>query len=45
MRKFVDRFEKAVNSSTIVLSSHIEKHFGPTGLSLCLSGPDPDNPQ
>ena len=38
MRKFVDRFEKAVNSSPIVLSSHIEKHFGPTGLSLYLKG-------
>jgi hypothetical protein len=38
MRKFVERFEKAVNSSPIVLSSHIEKHFGPTGLSLYLKG-------
>src|SRR3990172_513765 len=38
MRKFVEQFEKAVGSSPIVLSSHIEKHFGPSGETLYLRG-------
>jgi hypothetical protein len=38
MRKFVERFEKAVSSSPIVLSSHIEKQFGPSGTTLYLRG-------
>ncbi len=38
MRKFLEQFEKAVGSSPIVLSSHIEKHFGPSGETLYLRG-------
>jgi len=38
MRKFAERFERAVNSSPIVLSSHIEKQFGPSGTTLYLRG-------
>jgi hypothetical protein len=36
MRKFVEQFEKTVNASPIVLSSHIEKQFGPDGTTLYL---------
>lgn len=38
MRKFVEQFEKTVNSSSVVLSSHIEKQFGPDGTTLYLRG-------
>ena len=38
MRKFAEQFEKIVGSSPIVLSSHIEKHFGPSGETLYLRG-------
>jgi hypothetical protein len=38
MRKFVEQFEKTVNSSPVVLSSHIEKQFGPDGTTLYLRG-------
>lgn len=38
MQKYVEQFEKAVNSSPIVFSSHIEKQFGPTGATLYLRG-------
>jgi hypothetical protein len=38
MRKFVEQFEKTVNSSPVVLSSHIEKLFGPDGTTLYLRG-------
>ena len=38
MRKFVEQFEKTVNSSPVVLSSHINKHYGPSGETLYLKG-------
>lgn len=38
MQKFAEQFEKVVSSSPIVLSSHIEKQFGPTGSTLYLRG-------
>lgn len=38
MRNFADQFEKTVNSDPAVLSSHIEKQFGPTGDSLYIRG-------
>jgi len=38
MRRFAEQFEKTVDSSPIVLSSHIEKHFGPSGETLYLRG-------
>ncbi len=38
MQKFAEQFEKSVNSSPIVLSSHIEKHFGPSDDTLYLRG-------
>lgn len=38
MRKFVEQFENTVNSNPVVLSSHIEKQFGPDGTTLYLRG-------
>ncbi len=38
MHKFIEQFEKAVDSSPIILSSHIEKQFGPSGTSLYIRG-------
>jgi hypothetical protein len=38
MRKFAEQFEKSVNSSPVVLSSRIEKHYGPSGETLYLRG-------
>jgi Family of unknown function (DUF6516) len=38
MRKFVEQFEKTVNSSPIVLSSSIQKQFGPSGTTVYLKG-------
>jgi hypothetical protein len=38
MRKFVEQFEKTISSSPIVLSSYIEKHYGPDGTTLYLRG-------
>lgn len=38
MRKFVEQFEKIVNSSPVVLLSQIEKQFGPDGTTLYLRG-------
>ncbi len=38
MRRFAEQFEKTVGSSPIVLSSHIDKHFGPSGETLYLRG-------
>jgi len=38
MQKFAEQFEKTVGSSPIVLSSHIEKHYGPSGETLYLKG-------
>lgn len=38
MRKFAEHFEKTVGSSPIVLSSQLEKHYGPTGETLYLRG-------
>lgn len=38
MRKFSEQFEKAVSSNPIVLSSHIEKQYGPAGSTVYLRG-------
>ena len=38
MRKFAEQLEKTVGASPIVLSSQIEKHFGPSGETLYLKG-------
>lgn len=38
MRKFIEQLEKAVSTSPIVLSSHIEKQFGPSGATVYLRG-------
>jgi len=38
MHTFVEQFEKVVSSSPIVLSSHIEKLFGPSGTTVYLRG-------
>ena len=38
MQKFVEQFEKTVNASPIVLSSSIEKQFGPSGSTVYVKG-------
>ena len=38
MRKFVDQFEKVAGSSPLVLSSHVEKQYGPSGDTVYLKG-------
>lgn len=38
MQKFAEQFEKVISSSPIVLSSHIEKQFGPTWSTLYIRG-------
>jgi len=37
-RKFVESVEKTIDSSPVILSSDIQKHFGPTGESVYIRG-------
>jgi len=36
IKKFIADVDKALDSSPIILSSDIQKHFGPNGLSVYL---------
>lgn len=38
MQKFVEQFEKILGSSPLVLSSHVERHYGPSAKTLYLRG-------
>jgi hypothetical protein len=38
MRRFVEQFEKTIGTSPLVLSSHVEKLFGPSGDTVYLKG-------
>ena len=38
MHKFAEQFEQTVGSSSIVLSSHVDRHYGPSGETLYLRG-------
>lgn len=38
IRRFVDNVEKIIASSSIILSSNIQKHFGPAGETVYIKG-------
>lgn len=38
IKKFIEDIEKVIDSSPFVLSSDIQKHFGPTGNTIYLRG-------
>ncbi|MDH4164548.1 MAG: DUF6516 family protein [Nitrospirota bacterium] len=38
MRAFVEQIEKTIGASPIVLSSHVERHYGPSDDTLYLRG-------
>ena len=38
IQKFVEKIEKTITSSSIILSSNIQKHFGPEGETVYIKG-------
>ncbi|MBI3599478.1 MAG: hypothetical protein HY097_02420 [Nitrospinae bacterium] len=38
IKKFIEDFEKTIDSNPIILSSNIQKHFGPDGNTAYLKG-------